>query len=401
MKNFRAKNIIISVFMLVAVSCSCAFMYNSTAEAQTIISETPYYDAGLNCYVQVTTETYTEYSAQLGCNVVKKKTTTTYYTYKDNNYVLLNQTLKDEIVSYEPVATASPSGMPQTSPSPYPQQTPQPSATAAPTAAATETPAAIKLTAPVIEVNRKSNTKARIRWKAVENADGYIIYRSAKEYSGYTKVRKVRDGLKTGYSDSGLNSKTTYYYKVRAYQETDTDIRYTKLSEPEQLVTMNVKKIEAKFDKLKKMYPDGMYWNHVKYKVGAAQSTYGYVTRYPCKHNGRLTIGGRTLYNMSSTCNYYNYFVDGKLIRGYQCAGFAALLNDKVFGSGKFTSFRDYKKAKVGDCLRYNNEHSAIIISKHSNYIRVAECNYGNECKIKWGRKIKKKELGNVVFYRK
>lgn len=395
MKKVNVKSLVLCVFVLLALSFSCATVYN-TADAQTIVSGVPYYDENLNCYVQITTETYTEYYEQLGCNVVKKRTTTTYYTYNDNNYILINQTFKDEIVSYDSLVTASPTAIPTYNP----QQTPEGFATPVPSASAEPTRVPIGLTSPEIEVNRKSDTKAKIKWKTIPNADGYIIYRSDKEKSGYSKVKNIKDGLKNSYTESGLKGGVTYYYKVRAYQNGDTDVRYTNLSEPEQLVTMSVKKIQTKLDKIKKMYPDGMYWNHVKYKVSGGQSTYGFVTRYPCKHNGRLVMNGTVLNNMSSTCNYYKYVIDGKNILGYQCAGFAAMLNDKLFGTGRFRTFKDYNKAKVGDCARYKN-HSVVIISKHSDYIRVAECNYGNECMIKWGRKISRKTLKNAVFYGK
>ena len=120
-----------------------------------------------------------------------------------------------------------------------------------PSASAEPTRVPIGLTSPEIEVNRKSDTKAKIKWKTIPNADGYIIYRSDKEKSGYSKVKNIKDGLKNSYTESGLKGGVTYYYKVRAYQNGDTDVRYTNLSEPEQLVTMSVKKIQTKLDKIK------------------------------------------------------------------------------------------------------------------------------------------------------
>ena len=158
LKRLGIRNIILCVLVLLSVPFSCTAVY-STIYAQTIVSEVPVYDENLNCYVQITTETYTEYNSQLACNVVKKRTITTYYTYNDNNYVLLNQTFSDEIVSYEPVETIEPTGVPQIVPTAHPLQTPQPSGmpTQSPTAAPTSTREPIMLTAPEIEVNRKSD----------------------------------------------------------------------------------------------------------------------------------------------------------------------------------------------------------------------------------------------------
>lgn len=396
-KYLRYLFLIISVIF---ISFNVSGVVISSAQTKTVVTNPPYYDQARGCYVQVTTETYKEYDDKLKLNRNIRKTITIYYTYDNNNYVLISQNTNEETVSYElPDTTVSP----QTTMYPYPTFTVMPSAAPASTSPSVSAPSIepMDIEAPELKVTRKSGTKAKLTWDAVENADGYIIYRSTKESSSYTRIKKIKNGLTTTYNDNKLKSSKTYYYKIKGYQKIEDENNYTDMSEPYQVTTIAVKKITAKLKKLKEQYPNGLYWNHSGYKVSSGQSVEGFVTSHPCNHNGTLIVKGKVLHNISSACNYYRYTVDGKAVMGYQCAGYAAMINDKLFGKGGFKSHRSYSKAKVGDCVRYLNQHSAVIIEKHTDYIIVTECNYGNTCKIKWGRKILKSSLSGALYYTK
>ena len=52
------------------------------------------------------------------------------------------------------------------------------------------------------------------------------------------------------------------------------------------------------------------------------------------------------------------------------------------------------------DVVRYSG-HSVIITEKHGGYVVVGECNYGNTCLIKWGRKVSSAELAGAVYSRR
>lgn len=54
----------------------------------------------------------------------------------------------------------------------------------------------------------------KIQWKAVTGAAGYSIYRSTRSSSGYKWVTNTGG---TSYTDTGLNTGTKYYYKIKAY----------------------------------------------------------------------------------------------------------------------------------------------------------------------------------------
>lgn len=60
--------------------------------------------------------------------------------------------------------------------------------------------------------------KVTLKWNKVKGAKGYIIYRSTKKKGSYSKVQTVTSGSKVSYSNTKLKSKTTYYYKVKAYR---------------------------------------------------------------------------------------------------------------------------------------------------------------------------------------
>lgn len=63
-----------------------------------------------------------------------------------------------------------------------------------------------------VKAGKKS---ASLTFKKVDGAVGYAIYRSTKKKGAYMLVGATN---KTSYKDSGLMSKKTYYYKVRAYK---------------------------------------------------------------------------------------------------------------------------------------------------------------------------------------
>lgn len=152
-----------------------------------------------------------------------------------------------------------------------------------------------------------------------------------------------------------------------------------------------------KLRKLRQLFPDGAYWNHMGTAEewgGAAAKNWHRTTDTPCSHS---EYG-------EEYCNEYN----GKSSTAYpytdsstQCWGFASLLSDMVFGKdAPVTVFYDYDSIRLGDQARiYNESHTVFIIRKTSEYIEVAECNADYEtCMIHWGRKIYREELQDAWY---
>lgn len=62
------------------------------------------------------------------------------------------------------------------------------------------------------------NDKATIKWDKVSSASGYVIYRATSKGGEYEKIKTIKKGKTTSYTDKKIKSKKVYYYKVKAYQ---------------------------------------------------------------------------------------------------------------------------------------------------------------------------------------
>ena len=60
-----------------------------------------------------------------------------------------------------------------------------------------------------------TSSAIRINWSAVDDADGYEVYRYNSSSSSWSKISTVSNALT--YKNSSLSSATTYKYKIRAY----------------------------------------------------------------------------------------------------------------------------------------------------------------------------------------
>ena len=68
---------------------------------------------------------------------------------------------------------------------------------------------------------RHSNTAIRVRWKADESVDGYIIYRYNRSSKKYKEVKVVKDSSADKWVDRHLKTNTVYQYKVASYKLVD------------------------------------------------------------------------------------------------------------------------------------------------------------------------------------
>jgi hypothetical protein len=77
------------------------------------------------------------------------------------------------------------------------------------------------LTAPSgVQAEALSSSEIRLSWPSVSGAVFYNVYRSTYSSEGYYFVDRVYfswDTTDYDYTDTGLESNTPYYYKVRAY----------------------------------------------------------------------------------------------------------------------------------------------------------------------------------------
>jgi len=66
-----------------------------------------------------------------------------------------------------------------------------------------------------LKVNKLSTVKSKLSWKKVKGATGYEVYRKSAKKGKFIKVTTVK---RKNYTDGGLLTGKTYYYKVRAYR---------------------------------------------------------------------------------------------------------------------------------------------------------------------------------------
>ena len=72
--------------------------------------------------------------------------------------------------------------------------------------------------------------KIVLKWKQVEGASGYEIFRSQKETGTYTKIKSISGAAAVEWTDENLKKGETYYYKIRAYRESGGKKTYGKFS---------------------------------------------------------------------------------------------------------------------------------------------------------------------------
>ena len=91
-------------------------------------------------------------------------------------------------------------------------------------------PAKVKIT------SIKSTAKgAKLYWKKVAGASGYVIYRSESKTGKYTKIKEIKKQKKISYNNTGLLKGKTYYYKVMAYRNMSGIYVYGKYSTVKQI----------------------------------------------------------------------------------------------------------------------------------------------------------------------
>ncbi len=90
----------------------------------------------------------------------------------------------------------------------------------------------VMLEKPLLAVSSPKEGRALLAWNAVNGAQGYQIWRSESEDSGYSIVKVIRQSDVVSYTNTDLESGKTYYYKVRAYVESGGNTTFGEYSEP-------------------------------------------------------------------------------------------------------------------------------------------------------------------------
>ncbi len=68
----------------------------------------------------------------------------------------------------------------------------------------------------------KDSNTIKIVWNKQAKVSGYYLYRSSTKTGGYQKIATIKSADTTKYEDTSLSAATTYYYKVKAYGDSQT-----------------------------------------------------------------------------------------------------------------------------------------------------------------------------------
>jgi len=140
-------------------------------------------------------------------------------------------------------------------------------------------------------------------------------------------------------------------------------------------------RVSARLELLRRKYPQNHYWNHPITEENIGKTVEGtwdetwcdIVTQHPCSHSfNKIGLYG---------CNAFDH--------GIACEGFANRIFYEVFGLRASSMERRYDvdNISVGDLVRFNYTHSAIVLSCGGNKVTLLECNYKYaDCVIQWDR---------------
>ena len=164
---------------------------------------------------------------------------------------------------------------------------------------------------------------AKLSWNKIGNASGYEIFRATSKTGKYQNIKTVTNGSTISYTNAGLTTGKTYYYKVRAYVTAGSSRLYGNFSavqsaKPVPAVPGSVKAARISSAKIK------ISWGKVAgasgYEVYRALSNTGSYSKITT-----ITRGSTTSYLNKSLIKGKTYYYK---IRAYKTVG-----GKKIFGS--------------------------------------------------------------------
>ncbi|NLP51855.1 bacterial Ig-like domain-containing protein [Bacillus sp. RO1] len=254
-----------------------------------------------------------------------------------------------------------------------------------------------------LQTEATTYNKIKLSWNQVDSAHGYRVYRSTSENGAYSRVATISSNSTLEYTNTGLLTGKTYYYKVRTYRVEGDKTIFGAYSEVKSEKT-SLGKVDglsvasADYNKLKAS------WNQVSgasgYEIYRATSKTGSYYKV-----GTVTSGSTKTFTNSVQKTGKNYYYK---VRAYR------MVNDqKVYGSfsdiksGKTilavpASFNVVKKNNTTATLTWNKVSGASgyriyrSTSKTGTYTRVASITSGNTVKYDNTNLVK----GKTYYYK-
>lgn len=183
---------------------------------------------------------------------------------------------------------------------------------------------------PNIKVTRGTAlAKVTIKWDKVSGANGYKIYKSAAEDSGYKELTTIKSGNTVSFVDKDVKAGETYYYKVRVYRTVNNSKVYSKYSK--------IKKISVIPSKVTISSASSIDYKTLEIKWTQNTKADGYVLYYATSEKGSykkletFTKNTTLSYKLSSLTSGSKYYFK---IRTYK----------KVNSKNIYSSYSDIKE---------------------------------------------------------
>ena len=181
-----------------------------------------------------------------------------------------------------------------------------------------------------VKASSKSYNSIKITWNKAAGADGYKIYRATSKSGKYSAIKTVTSASTLSYTNTGLTTGKTYYYKVRAYTTINGSKVYgsyssvvsakPSLSKPSLYLSAGSKKAYIKWSKIS---------GASGYEIYRASSKKGYYSKIKT-----ITSGKTTSYTNSKLTRKKTYYYK---VRAYRY----------VSGKKVYSSYSSIKYVKV------------------------------------------------------
>ena len=145
---------------------------------------------------------------------------------------------------------------------------------------------------PIISEITTTESSIRLQWKKIEGADGYVVYRKVKSTDSWKRIKTIKSGGTTSYTNTGIKGK--YMYAMKAYHTENGKNHYSLLSSIH--TTYTVGKV-----KTVKIYADkDNFINTIKWSKASGATAYEIYMKIG---NGKWELAGTT---DSSTRSVYH-----------------------------------------------------------------------------------------------
>ena len=145
---------------------------------------------------------------------------------------------------------------------------------------------------PIISKITTTESSIRLQWKKIEGADGYVVYRKVKSTDSWKRIKTIKSGDTTSYTNTGIKGK--YMYAMKSYHTENGKNHYSLLSSIH--TTYTVGKV-----KTVKIYADKEnFINTIKWSKASGATAYEIYMKIG---NGKWELAGTT---DSSTRSVYH-----------------------------------------------------------------------------------------------